>query len=122
VNKSFRLTRSIDFKRVRLVGKAYSHPLVVLFSAPGEVSQTRVGITAGKRVGGAVKRNRAKRLLREATRLLYPKIHPGNDLLLIARDPLYKANLLQTRSALENVLFRAKLITINNDNHSLLSQ
>lgn len=122
MKKSFRLTRSNDFKRVRLVGKAYSHPLVVLYCAPGEASQTRVGITAGKWMGGAIKRNRAKRLLREVMRLLYPNIHPGNDLLLIARDPLYKANILQIRSALEIVLNRAKLLTIKNDNHTLLSQ
>jgi len=111
VKKQFRLTRSTDFKRVRRFGKSFAHPLVVLYMTASGEPQTRVGISAGRWVGGAVERNRAKRLLREAVRSLYTQILPGNDLLLIARAPLPKANLSATQAALLSVLQRARLIT-----------
>lgn len=111
MKKQFRLTRSTDFKRVRHFGKSYAHPLVVLYTVPSGEEQSRVGVTAGRWVGGAVERNRAKRLLREAVRSLYPQINPGNDILLIARAPMPAANLTVTQTALQDVLRRAKLIT-----------
>jgi ribonuclease P protein component len=46
----------------------------------------RAGFTATKRIGGAVQRNRAKRRLREAARLILPELaHPGFDYVFIAR-------------------------------------
>ena len=46
----------------------------------------RAGFTATKRIGGAVERNRAKRRLREAARLILPDLaHPGTDYVFIAR-------------------------------------
>jgi ribonuclease P protein component len=120
VQRSFRLTRSEDFKRVRRDGKSYAHPLVVLIVLNSEkndrprVSKTvRVGVAAGKSVGTAVHRNRAKRLLREAMRTLLPGIASGAsdaDLILIARPALASASLAEVREALLTLLQRAKLI------------
>lgn len=110
MKKQFRLTRSTDFKRVRHFGKSYAHPLVVLYTTASGEPHSRVGVSAGRWVGGAVKRNRAKRLLREAVRSLYPQINPGVDILLIARDPLPAANLSVTQAALLDLMQRAKLI------------
>ena len=118
VKRRFRLTRSNDFKRVRRSGKSYAHPLVVLFvfakhpygmasKAPG----VRVGVAAGRTVGNAVRRNRAKRLVRAAMQNLYPKIVPGFDLVLIARQPLPSATLTQTQEALFTLLSHAGLLS-----------
>jgi ribonuclease P protein component len=53
---------------------------------PAENSIVRAGFTATKRIGGAVERNRAKRRLREAARLILPDLaHPGTDYVFIAR-------------------------------------
>jgi len=122
VKSRFRLTRSSDFKRVRRYGKSYAHPLVVLYTTTSEEKQVRIGVTAGRWVGGAVKRNRAKRLLREAVRRIYPQILPGNDLLLIARNTLPSADMVQTQAALAMVLQRAKLISLSYDSNSLPSE
>jgi ribonuclease P protein component len=114
VQRRFRLSRSEDFKRVRRTGKSYAHPLVVLVAQAGESKeQLRIGITAGKTTGNAVHRNRAKRLLREAMRNLIPSIASGWDLILIARPALVSAALGETRSALVNLLSRAKLLSTN---------
>jgi ribonuclease P protein component len=111
VQRKFRLTRSEDFKRVRRSGKSYAHPLVVLIVQTHDQPRalTRVGVTAGRTVGTAVYRNRAKRLLREAMRTLIPDIAPGLDLILIARAGLVSATLEDTRRALLNLLQRAQI-------------
>ena len=123
MKRRFRLTRSADFQGVWRSGKSYAHPLVVLFvlasDAPGpalsEVEVVRVGVAAGRRVGNAVRRNRAKRLLKAAMQNLYQKIVPGFDLVLIARQPLPSAALIQTQDALCALLTRAGLLSPTHD-------
>ena len=115
MKRRFRLTRSTDFKRVRRSGKSYAHPLVVLYALKSEQAGLHVGVSAGLAVGNAVKRNRAKRLLRAAMNELLPNTVPGSDLLLIARSPLSAANLQQARLALSNLLKRAGLLLENYD-------
>ena len=112
MQRRFRLTRSEDFKRVRRFGKSYAHPLVVLIVLEGEKSDTprvRVGVAAGRTVGTAVTRNRAKRILREAIRPFLPNIASNLDLVLIARAGLAAASLEDTRQAIVTLLKRAKI-------------
>ncbi len=110
MQRQFRLTRSADFKRVRLQGKSYAHPLIVLMIMPSELPGLRVGVAAGRSVGGAVHRNRAKRLLRAAMHSLLSDITPGWDLLLIARPSLPSASMQETHTALVSLFQRAKLL------------
>jgi ribonuclease P protein component len=111
VQRKFRLTRSEDFKRVRRSGKSYAHPLVVLIVQTHDQPRVKIGVAAGRTVGTAVYRNRAKRLLREAMRPLIPNIVSSLDLILIARPGLVSATLEETRQALLNLLNRAKILT-----------
>lgn len=117
MQRKFRLTRSEDFKRVRRSGKSYAHPLVVLIvkshdkrGSPVDQPRVKVGVAAGRTVGTAVYRNRAKRLLREAMRPLIPNITSGLDLILIARPGLTSASLEETRQALLTLLQRAQIL------------
>jgi ribonuclease P protein component len=110
VQRKFRLTRSEDFKRVRRSGKSYAHPLVVLIVQTHDQPRVKVGVTAGRTVGTAVTRNRAKRLLREAMRPLIPNLASGLDLILIARPGLVSVTLEETRQALLTLLQRAKIL------------
>jgi len=70
---------------------------------------TRVGVAAGKQVGNAVARNRARRLMREAARLYYPNIAPGWDLLLIARAPIVRVKMQEVAAALQALLSQAQI-------------
>ena len=119
-----RLKSADEFERVRRDGQSHAHPLVVLITRqrqPAELKlpgpdrtagpvadeRPRLGIVAGKSVGGAVARNRAKRLLREASRGCEDVVSPGWDLVLIARRPLADAELPAVRKALLDLLRRA---------------
>jgi ribonuclease P protein component len=82
----------------------------VLIAQPSDQPRVRVGVAAGRTVGNAVKRNRAKRLLRAAMQRLFPDIAAGSDLLLIARPPLTTSTLEKTDAALRNLLKRANLL------------
>ena len=113
MQRKFRLTRSTDFKRVRRTGKSFAHPFVVLVVHASEAPRARVGVTAGRSVGGAVQRNRAKRLLREAMRPLLPDLLPNWDLILIARPPLLAVSLQEIRRALISLLRRAQLVSLS---------
>ena len=57
---------------------------MVLYVGPGQGS---VSVVAGRRIGGAVARNRARRILREAWRALAP-VTEGRDVVLVARPPI----------------------------------
>ena len=82
-----RLTSSPGFRRVLTAGRRVSTPSAVCVVAAGaQGAQPRVGVTAAHRIGGAVVRNRAKRLLREAVRHL--PLREGVEVVLIARPPI----------------------------------
>ena len=111
----FRLTRSTDFKRVRREGKSYAHPLVVLIAHPKDEADVKIGLIASRRVGNAVKRNRAKRLLRAAVQELIPEIVPNIDIILIARTPIINVKMPEVRIALRALLQRAQLLNHPHD-------
>lgn len=105
-----RLRQSGDVERVYDEGSSWRHPLLVLIVRPTERSHSRVGVTASRSVGNAVRRNRAKRLLREAARHLYPEFESaGWDIMLIARPDLVTATEADVQEALAKLLKRAGL-------------
>ena len=110
MNKRFRLKKSADFQRVRRFGKAIAHPFVVMLYLPNQSEQIRFGIAAGKTVGNAVARNRAKRILRAAVQTQIPQIKPGVDCVLIARPPILKTKSTQLEEILAKLLDRADLL------------
>ena len=109
MERKHRLKRSRDFARVRADGKSWAHRLVVLAAVPNGGGVSRFGFIASKRVGNAVKRNRAKRLLREAVRQNFSFIPAGWDCVLIARAPLPEATFAQVKAAVTQLLERAGL-------------
>jgi len=110
LKRKFRLTSTIDFERVRRFGNSYAHPLLVLITLPNEMEQSRFAVAAGRSIGNAVKRNRAKRLIREAIHPQIPSIETGWDLVILARKPILNAKLDEIRVALINMLTQAELL------------
>lgn len=91
MDRRYKLTNSSDFKRVRHTGQSFAHPLLLLIVSENELDYVRFGVSAGRSVGNAVQRNRAKRRLREALRSYLPEISPGWDIVAIARPSLKDA-------------------------------
>lgn len=111
MNRNYRLTNSIDFKRVRRTGKSYAHPFVVLIKERNQLARTRVGVSTGRSIGGAVSRNRAKRRLREIMRKYIHQLEPGWDLIILARKPLLDADWDTLNQAVVDLLQRAGIVT-----------
>ena len=91
-----RLTRAADFERVRNEGARWRGRFCTLNAARALLlsdggAAARAGLITAKRIGGAVRRNRARRLLREALRALGPDIPAGWDLVLIAAPAISNA-------------------------------
>ena len=81
-----RVTRSGDFDSVyrRGISAAGRHLVVYAFHR-GEDDPPRLGLSVGKRVGGAVERNRVKRVLREEFSRIEDELSRGVDYVVIAR-------------------------------------
>ena len=84
MNNTLKLNK--DFKRLYYRGKCIPCHNVVVYAQNNRLGKTRVGLTCGKSVGGAVLRNRAKRLMRESFRTLSPRLNGSFDIVIVARS------------------------------------
>lgn len=82
------LNQNADFQRLYRSGAFCSLGSALLYVRPNRLPYNRLGITAGKKIGNAVKRNRAKRIIREAYRAAEPMLPIGIDLVVVARSSL----------------------------------
>jgi ribonuclease P protein component len=105
-----RLRKQVDFQRVRREGRSWAHPLVVLWACRNDLDYSRFGFSAGRSVGSAVVRNRAKRRLREIVRREHPQIARGWDVIVQARAPMAEAEFDAVVAAVRQVLGRASLM------------
>lgn len=87
--KRGRLSRSGDFDRAYRDGRSRANRYLVLYAFPRDPKEAgddvRLGISVGRKVGGAVERNRVKRALREAFWLLNERLPHAHDFVLVGR-------------------------------------
>jgi ribonuclease P protein component len=83
-----RVRKRRDFERAYEEGKKVVMPEFALFGRRNGLAHSRLGITTTRKLGGAVKRNRARRLVREAYRTHREQMPTGFDLVFVVRAPL----------------------------------
>ncbi|HET7034635.1 MAG TPA: ribonuclease P protein component [Thermomicrobiaceae bacterium] len=112
IARALRLRQPFEFERVRKRGRSWSTRLLVLSVLANDLEHNRYGFAVGRRVGGAVRRNRVKRWLREAVRCLHPALAQGYDLVFIARGPLADESVSyqQVAGAVDSLCRRAGLL------------
>jgi ribonuclease P protein component len=77
--------RPADFKRTYDCRRSVSNAFMIVYAAPNGLAHNRVGLSVSRKYGGAVRRNRLRRLYREAYRLSRTGMPTGLDLILIPR-------------------------------------
>lgn len=105
-----RLRSSRDFREVYRVGQKISGRYCLLFCRSRQDDAIRFGVTATRRLGNAVCRNRAKRLMREAVRHTAPMMMPGIDMVLVARPAILSARFQPVREHLVRQLAQCNRI------------
>jgi ribonuclease P protein component len=112
-HKPNRLLDRSDFLRVAASGKKYITPSFILQKADGAQDQSRVryGLTATKKIGNAVTRNRARRRLRALAEQKLLKLAPPGDYVLIAREAALTRDFATMGAELEKAFTHLKAST-----------
>jgi ribonuclease P protein component len=112
-----RLSRSGDFERAYREGRSSANRFLVLYAFPrpaDEAEDARLGVSVSRKLGGAVQRNEAKRLLREAFRALAARLPATHDFVIVARPDLRglveREGAVGVRATLEELARESRLI------------
>ena len=100
-----RIRRRTEYQRIYDRGTKVHGKLLTLFTFANDLQIGRLGIAATRKMGGAVVRNRAKRLIREVFR--HNKLAPGVDIVVIPRRELVHASLTAIEAEFRSTLDRS---------------
>jgi len=108
MTRPWSLARREQFTAVFRKGRGYPGSLIVVRILRNDFDYSRLGLVVGKQVGGAVQRNRAKRLIREAVNIR--ALVPGWDVVVIARPGIRGAKCQDVERELRQLLTKAGVV------------
>lgn len=110
--ESCKLNLNKDFRRIYGRGKNFVHPLLVTYIMVNNSGVIRYGITTGKKVGGAVLRNRARRVIEASVRNCIDLVEcNGADIVFVARGRTPFAKSTDITAAMKNHFILSGLIS-----------
>jgi ribonuclease P protein component len=112
LKKEFRLRKQKDFDQVfGKGGSFFAEGFLALKMVPNRREQTRFGFIVSNKISkSAVKRNRMKRLVREAVRLKQEKAKPGLDVVLMVRWDISDQDFMAVDKAVDNLLKKSGIL------------
>lgn len=110
MSKLYVLKQNTEFRGAYYRGRSFVHPLLIVYVRKNRFGFPRFGITTGKKLGKAVKRNRCRRLIREAYRQLAPEIVGGFDMVFVARAATVESREPKVEKAMRDLLKKAGVI------------
>lgn len=104
------LKNNRDFQRLYSKGRRSVSPIFALYYRKNGKKHSRLGITTGAKLGGAVVRNRVRRRIREIYRLAEPAMVPGYDIVIVARAKAVESSFREQKENLLNLFGASGLI------------
>lgn len=108
------LRKKKDFSSIYNKGKSFGGKYVVVFYRKNNLDYNRTAFLASKKVGKSVKRNKARRRMKESFREIEKKMKIGYDIIIIARNTINDAKYKDIKKSMETVFLKIKLL--NGDN------
>ena len=109
LKRQYRLKKKYQFNYVYRVGKSCHGRFLMLVYTKSKNQNVRVGISVSKKVGNSVKRNRARRLLREAISPLLLSLDPNNNIIVVAKQSIEGKPLALISQDMKHTLEKAGL-------------
>lgn len=107
---TYRIKQNYEFRRLYRRGKSAATPYLVVYAMKTHRTVNRIGLTVSPKLGGAVVRNRIKRLLREAYRLHEHEIKKGFDFVIVARTRMVDTDCRRTERELMRAMKKLELL------------
>jgi ribonuclease P protein component len=115
VQRKLRLRNRKEFSRIYRSGKSFANgQFVVYWSRQPAAEPFRLGVSASRKIGNAVVRNRMRRVVKESVRLHADRIVPQVDFILIVRKPAVGMKTKELERSVLHVLRRAGLLKPKN--------
>lgn len=110
IDKARRIQKNSDYRLVYKHGKYEVGRMSVIYRMPVAKQATKIGFVTGKKVGCAVERNRARRLMKEVYRLHQHEIREGYSIVIVGRAGLAKADYKKAEKELMYLFKKSKLL------------
>lgn len=108
--KTLSIKNDYEFRRAYKKGRPFVNAVVVIYILKNKKGVNRVGITTSRKIGGAVERNRARRIIREAYHSFEDKLPKGYDIVFVARTRTCSIKMQSLQRVMGGIFSSAKLI------------
>ena len=109
MDKSFRLTKNFEFKKVYEARRRWSSPFFTMYVKKNQLDKTRLGVSISKKVGKSVLRNKIKRRIKEIFRNNMEKIKKGYDVVISVKPEAANADFKSMENQLKLLLKRGHI-------------
>ena len=103
------MSKTSEFKKVFSEGRRIEGKNLIIFILKNDYDFNRLGIIVKKETGKAVVRNKIKRQLKEANRLLKKKLLPGYDIIVLAKNNIKESDYFEICHDLESLFYKGKM-------------